>query len=199
MRRRSYKYLVLAVFLLLPGSLFAQAIPDISLPVIDGIRSARNGEEASTSLMLIMLVTFLSLAPAIIMMMTSFTKVVIVFDFVRRALSLQNMPPNQVLFGLAIFLTIFIMAPTIQEFNKVALNPYLNGDGMTTTEFVQEGVKPFRSFMIRQIGKDGASEIALFVEMSGKDRNAIKSVDDIDTYILIPAFMLSEIKKAFII
>ncbi len=199
MRRRSYKYLVLAVFLLLPGSLMAQAIPDISLPVIDGIRSARNGEEASTSLMLIMLVTFLSLAPAIIMMMTSFTKVVIVFDFVRRALSLQNMPPNQVLFGLAIFLTIFIMAPTIQEFNKVALNPYLNGDGMTTTEFVQEGVKPFRSFMIRQIGKDGASEIALFVEMSGKDRNAIKSVDDIDTYILIPAFMLSEIKKAFII
>lgn len=150
-------------------------------------------------MMLIMLVTFLSLAPAIIMMMTSFTKVVIVFDFVRRALSLQNMPPNQVLFGLAIFITIFIMAPTIQEFNKVALNPYLSGEDMSTTEFVEEGVKPFRSFMIRQIGKDGASEIALFVEMSGKDRTQIKSVDDIDTYILIPAFMLSEIKKAFII
>ena len=199
MQRRILKFIVLAACLLLPGSLMAQAIPDISLPVIDGIRSTRNGQEASTSLMLIMLVTFLSLAPAIIMMMTSFTKVVIVFDFVRRALSLQNMPPNQVLFGLAIFLTIFIMAPTIQEFNKVALTPYLDGDGMSTTEFVQEGVKPFRGFMIRQIGKDGASEIALFVEMSGKDRNEIKSIDDIDTYILIPAFMLSEIKKAFII
>ena len=187
------------LLLLCPVSLMAQAIPDINLPVIEGIRSARNGQEASTSLMLIMLVTFLSLAPAIIMMMTSFTKVVIVFDFVRRALSLQNMPPNQVLFGLAIFLTIFIMAPTIQEFNKVALNPYLSGGDMSTTEFVEKGVKPFRSFMIRQIGKDGASEIALFVEMSGKDRNEIKSVEDIDTYILIPAFMLSEIKKAFII
>ena len=199
--RRLSTYLTFAALLLLlsPVSLMAQAIPDINLPVIEGIRSARNGQEASTSLMLIMLVTFLSLAPAIIMMMTSFTKVVIVFDFVRRALSLQNMPPNQVLFGLAIFLTIFIMAPTIQEFNKVALNPYLSGDDMSTTEFVEEGVKPFRSFMIRQIGKDGASEIALFVEMSGKDRNEIKSVEDIDTYILIPAFMLSEIKKAFII
>lgn len=201
MRRRNSRIIQLfAVFLLLsPASIMAQAIPDISLPVIEGVRSARNGQEASTSLMLIMLVTFLSLAPAIIMMMTSFTKVVIVFDFVRRALSLQNMPPNQVLFGLAIFITIFIMAPTIQEFNKVALNPYLSGEDMSTTEFVEEGVKPFRSFMIRQIGKDGASEIALFVEMSGKDRTQIKSVDDIDTYILIPAFMLSEIKKAFII
>jgi flagellar biosynthetic protein FliP len=169
------------------------------IPTIEGLRPARDGREASFSLMLIMLLSVLSLAPALIMMITSFTKVVIVFDFVRRALSLQNMPPNQVLFGLAIFVSIFIMAPTLREFNETALQPYIKGKNASTATFLEEGIKPFRKFMIHQIGKDGAKEIGLFVTMSGKKREEIKSVDDIDSYILIPAFMLSEIKKAFII
>jgi flagellar biosynthetic protein FliP len=169
------------------------------IPTIEGLRGAKNGQEASLSLMLILLLSVLSLAPALIMMFTAFTKVVIVFDFVRRALSLQNMPPNQVLFGLAVFVTIFIMAPTLREFNDSALQPYIKGKGMSTTEFMSKGMVPFRKFMIRQIGKDGAKEIGLFIALSGKNREDIKSIDDIDSYIIIPAFMLSEIKKAFII
>lgn len=187
------------VLFLLASGLSAQEIPGLPVPVIEGVRAARSGREASTSLALIMLVTVLSLAPALIMMMTSFTKVVIVFDFVRRALALQNMPPNQVLFGLALFVTFFIMAPTFREFNETALNPYIRGDGMSTPTFIEKGMIPFRKFMIKQIGKDGAKEIALFVKLSGKDAKSVKTVDDIDSYILVPAFMLSEIKKAFII
>ena len=190
--------LFLLVFFSGAGTLFAQVPADFQIPVIDGIRGARNGQEASVSLMLILLVTVLSLAPALVMMMTSFTKVVIVFDFVRRALALQNMPPNQVLFGLAIFVTAFIMAPTLKEFNEVALQGYLDGK-METRPFIEKGMGPFRKFMIRQIGKDGAKEIGLFISLSGKNRDSFKTVDDIDSYILIPAFMLSEIKKAFII
>jgi flagellar biosynthesis protein FliP len=187
-----------AFYFFAADSIAAQELPDFQIPVIEGVRGARNGKDASTSLMLIMFVTVLSVAPALIMMMTSFTKVVIVFDFVRRALALQNMPPNQVLFGLAIFVTAFIMAPTLKDFNKTALDPYMNGR-MDTQKFIVEGIKPFRQFMIRQIGKDGAKEIGLFVNLSGKDPKTIKTVEDIDTYIVIPAFMLSEIKKAFII
>lgn len=180
------------------GSLHAQVPEGFEIPVIDGVRGARSGEEASMSLMLILMVSVLSLAPALVMMMTSFTKVVIVFDFVRRALALQNMPPNQVLFGLAIFISAFIMAPTLKEFNEKALQPYIEGQS-STSSFIEDGIVPFRKFMIKQIGKDGAKEVGLFVTLAGKTKDEIKTIDDIDSYILIPAFMLSEIKKAFII
>lgn len=191
--------LLVAGGLIFAGSLAAQEIPGLPVPVLENLRAARNGQEASTSLALILLITVLSLAPALVMMMTSFTKVVIVFDFVRRALALQNMPPNQVLFGLALFLTFFIMAPTFREFNETALNPYIRGQGMSTPRFIEKGMIPFRKFMIKQIGKDGAKEVSLFVKLSGKKVSDVKSVEDIDSYILVPAFMLSEIKKAFII
>ncbi|MCS7205239.1 MAG: flagellar type III secretion system pore protein FliP [Leptospiraceae bacterium] len=186
------------VILFFVSELFAQEIPNLTIPVIEGVRAARNGQEASTSLMLILLVSILSLAPALIMMMTSYTKIVIVLDFVRRALALQNMPPNQVLFSLALFLTFFIMAPTFREFNERALEPYLRNE-LSTTEFLDRGIEPFRKFMIKQIGKDGGKEIALFVKLAGKDISQIQKLDDIDTYIVVPAFMLSEMKKAFII
>ena len=189
---------LLTLFLALGAELSAQNLGNFQIPVFDGVRGAKDGKEASLSLLLVLLLSLLSLAPALIMMMTCFTKVIIVFDFVRRALALQNMPPNQVLFGLALFITGFIMAPTIKEFNKVSLQPYIAGK-TSTQVFLEEGIKPFRRFMIRQIGKDGAKEISLFVKLSGQDISKIKSVEDIDSYILIPAFMLSEIKKAFII
>jgi len=191
-------FLFILIFLM-PIMLYSQEIPNISIPVIPGVRAAKNGQEASMSLMLILLVSFLSLAPALIMMITSYTKIIIVLDFIRRALALQNMPPNQVLFSLGLFLTFYIMAPTIKEFNESALQPYLEGNKISTPQFLQKAIVPFRKFMIKQIGKDGAKEIALFVKLAGKNLQDIKSIEDIDTYILIPAFMLSEMKKAFII
>lgn len=193
------KILIFLGICLLPvGSLLAQVPSGFEIPVIEGLRGARNNSEASFSLFLILLLGLLSLAPALIMMVTSFTKVIIVFDFIRRALALQNMPPNQVLFGLAIFVTAFIMVPTLKEFNEKALDPYLKGQSNTAT-FFNEGIKPFRKFMIQQIGNDGAKEVGLFVTLSGKEVKSIKNIDDIESYILVPAFMLSEIKKAFII
>ncbi len=198
MKKRPMLLFLGIVLLIWGGGVYAQVPSDFQIPVIEGLRGAKNGSEASLSLFLILLVSVLSLAPALVMMMTSFTKVVIVFDFVRRALALQNMPPNQVLFGLALFVTLFIMAPTLKEFNEVALDPFMSGK-VTTVGFLEKGMSPFRKFMIRQIGKDGAKEVGLFVTLSGKKKEDIKSIEDIDSYILVPAFMLSEIKKAFII
>ncbi len=199
--KKTLGYFIVGIFCILFTNtpLLAQTVLDnFQIPVIEGIRGARDGSEASLSLFLILLLSLLSLAPALVMMLTSFTKIVIVFDFIRRALALQNMPPNQVLFGLAIFVTAFIMVPTFKEFNEVALDPYMSGES-DTRAFIENGIEPFRKFMIRQIGKDGGSEISLFVTLAGKTKEDIKTIADIDSYILIPAFMLSEIKKAFII
>jgi flagellar biosynthetic protein FliP len=185
----------------LPTELMAQSntgkstkipIPNLSF----NVNEASGPKETSLSLMILFLVTILSLAPAIVMSVTSFTKVVIVFDFVRRALSLQNLPPNQVMMGLALFVTFFIMAPTIGKINDQSLQPYLNGK-IGQSEFIDGSLKPLREFMIRQLGKDGAKDVALFLRI-GKVQN-VKSFDDVPSYVLVPAFMLSEIKKAFII
>ena len=192
-------FCLVVALLVCSSGLSAQGLEQFQIPVISGVRGAKNGQEASLSLFLILLLSLLSLAPALIMMMTSFTKVIIVFDFVRRALALQNMPPNQVLFGLALFVTAFIMAPTIKDFNESALQPYIHGKNTSAQVFAEKGIQPFRKFMMRQIGKDGAKEIGLFIKISKKNPDEIKSIEDIDSYILIPAFMLSEIKKAFII
>lgn len=167
-------------------------IPNLSF----NVNEAKGPKETSLSLMILFLVTILSLAPAIVMSVTSFTKVVIVFDFVRRALSLQNLPPNQVMMGLALFVTFFIMAPTIGKVNDQALQPFLDGK-IDQSQFIEGSMKHLREFMIRQLGKDGAKDVALFLKI-GKVQN-VKSFEDVPSYVLVPSFMLSEIKKAFII
>ncbi|MCB1176689.1 MAG: flagellar type III secretion system pore protein FliP, partial [Leptospiraceae bacterium] len=160
------------------------------------VNEARTPRETSLSLMILFLVTILSIAPAIVMSMTSFTKIVIVMDFVRRALAIQNLPPNQVMMGLALFMTFFIMAPTLKKVNDRAFTPYIDGK-IETTQFFERAMVPIRQFMIRQIGKDGTKDVALFVKL-GRIKK-VESYDDVPSYVLIPAFMLSEIKKAFII
>lgn len=176
------------------GSIFAQQVP---IPRVDfNITQAKNPQQVALSLQILLLLTILSLAPAIILMLTSFTKIIIVFDFMKRALSLQNMPPNQVMVSLALFITFFIMAPTFDEMNKKAITPYLDGK-ISNTGFFKEAASPLRKFMIKQIGREGIKEIALFVRLSKAERP--KKIDDVSMQVLIPAFMLTEIKKAFII
>lgn len=173
---------------------FGQQIP---IPRIDfNVGPARGPQEVAVSLQILLLITLLSMAPAIVLMLTAFTKIIIVFDFIKRALSLQNMPPNQVMVSLAIFLTFFIMAPTFDEMNRKAISPYLDGK-ISATKFFQEAAAPLRRFMIKQIGKDGVKEVALFIKLSKSERP--KNFQDVPMQVLIPAFMLSEIKKAFII
>ncbi|HPJ14769.1 MAG TPA: flagellar type III secretion system pore protein FliP [Spirochaetota bacterium] len=155
------------------------------------ITEAKAPKDVALSLQVMFLITILSLAPAIAMMMTSFTRVVIVLDFVRRALSLQQMPPTQVIVGLAIFLTGFIMAPTLKNINETALQPYINGK-ITNEQFIDNGIKPLRAFMFRQTRE---KDIALFIELGKIEKP--KTQDDVPTYCLVPAFMISELKKSF--
>ena len=180
-------------FFLLPpflGSIGAQEIP---IPKIDfNITQAQGPKEVSLSLQILLLITLLSMAPAIILMLTSFTKIIIIFDFIKRALSLQNMPPNQVLVSLAIFLTFFIMAPTFHQINKKALTPYLEGK-IKNDAFFKEASLPLRKFMINQIGKEGIKEVALFIKLSKEKRP--KNFSEVPFHVLVPAFMLTEIKR----
>ena len=148
----------------------------------------------STTLRIILVLTVISLAPSILIMMTSFTRIIIVLHFLRTALGTQTTPPNQVMIGLALFLTIFIMSPTINDINTTAVQPLANNE-ITAQEAFELGQKPVRTFMIRQIGNSD-SELRLFLDLAGIDK--IDSADDVPMTSLIPAFVLSEMKKAFI-
>lgn len=163
-------------------------IPNISLD-IGG--EAKDPEGVSQALQILALLTVLSLAPAILILVTSFTRIVVVLSFVRSALATQQMPPNQVLVGLALFLTFFVMAPTWQEVNREALQPYLKGE-ITQEQAFSRGMQPLRSFMFRQTRE---KDLALFVKMSEIHRP--RTYRDIPNYVLIPAFVISELKTAF--
>ncbi|MDH5719113.1 MAG: flagellar type III secretion system pore protein FliP [Spirochaetia bacterium] len=174
--------------------LISQEIP---IPKIDfNITEAQGPKEVALSLQILLLITLLSMAPAIILMLTSFTKIIIIFDFIKRALSLQNMPPNQIMVSLALFMTFFIMAPTFNEINEKALEPYLEGK-IQATNFFENASLPIRDFMSRQIGTEGVKEVALFIKLSKSPPP--KTEKDIPFFVLVPAFMLTELKKAFIV
>jgi len=147
--------------------------------------------QISFAIQILALLTALSLAPGFFIMVTSFTRIVVVFSFLRHALSTQQMPPNQILIGLALFLTIFVMTPTWIETKKEALDPYLKGE-ITQEEAFKRGIEPIRSFMLKQTRKN---DLSLFIGLSMGERP--KTPQDVSTYILIPAFITSELKTAF--
>ncbi|HOT43788.1 MAG TPA: flagellar type III secretion system pore protein FliP [Spirochaetota bacterium] len=155
------------------------------------IKEAAAPRDVALSLQVLFLLTILTLAPAIIMMMTAFTRVVIVMDFIKRALSLQQMPPNQIIIGFSLFLTFFIMAPTFTKINEDALQPYLKGK-IDNEAFFNKGMEPLRVFMFKQTRE---KDIALFIKLAKLPKP--KNQKDVPTYCLIPAFMISELKRAF--
>ena len=183
---------ILGIFLIQIG--YAQPKPPPPpVPPIPPIKIEIGGEGGGfmNAIRIMLLLTILTLAPSILIMITSFTRIVIVFFFLRQALALQQTPPNQVLVGLSLFLTIYIMGPTLQDVYKNAYKPYseakLNEEG-----FIGEAIKPFRKFMFAQVRE---KELALFVKLSKSPRP--KNKDDVSVFTLIPAFMVSEIKTAF--
>jgi len=180
-------FLVLAVLLAAPAS--AQVLPKVTI----GIDQARSPQEASITLQLVFLMTVLSLAPGIIMLMTPFTRIVVVMGFVKKALGAQTVPPNQIVVGLSLLLTWFVMQPQINQINDTALQPYL-AQQIGYKEGLQRAMKPMRSFMLRQCGEN---ELAVMVRVSKTPRPA--TVDDIPDAVLIPAFVMSELKTAFVI
>jgi flagellar biosynthetic protein FliP len=132
-----------------------------------------------------------SLLPTILIVMTSFTRIVIVLSFVRSAIGVPQLPPNQVLIGLSLFLTIFVMAPTWQAINRDAVQPYLRGEIDQRTA-LDRGLQPLRDFMFRQTRE---RDIALFMDLGNLPRP--RTPDDVPTWVLVPAFILSELKTAF--
>ncbi len=158
------------------------------------ITSNAGSGNLSASLQMLLVLTVLTLAPSILIMMTSFTRIIVVLHFVRSALGTQTTPPNQVLIGLALFLTLFIMTPVVTQINEEAVQPFESGE-MTQEEALNAGLKPIRTFMLKQTNR---SDIKLFLEIQGNDKE-IKSEEDIPTIVLLPAFMISELRTAFII
>ncbi|MCQ6274107.1 flagellar type III secretion system pore protein FliP [Bacillus sp. V3B] len=148
-------------------------------------------EDVATSVKLVLLLTVLSLAPSILILMTCFTRIMIVLSFVRTALATQQMPPNQVLIGLSLFMTFFIMAPTFQEVNNEALTPLFNNE-INLEEAYENAVVPFKEFMSAHTRQ---KDLALFLEYGKIDQP--ESIQDIPLTALVPAFAISELKTAF--
>jgi flagellar biosynthetic protein FliP len=157
------------------------------------VRSPETGQEVAFSIQLLLLLTILSLAPSIVILLTSFLRISIVLDFIKRALSLQQVPPGQVLMGIAFFLTLFIMWPTFTEVYDRAIVPMTEGQ-LTVQEAYGEAEKPFRLFMYSQM-RSSPENIELFMTMRGLPKPA--SLADVPTYILVPAFILNELTVSF--
>lgn len=189
---RKILFIVVLLFIAAP-EIHAQA-STIPFPKIGiNVGQAQSGEDVSTTLQILLLLTVLSLAPSLLIMTTSYLRIIIVFHFLKNALGTQQMPPSQLLAGIALFITFFVMAPTWSRVNDLALKPLMDGE-MTVEEAYDKGIEPIREFMFTQVRNE---DLALFVDMSGieqpQDRN------DLPTYILVPAYALSELRAGFII
>ncbi len=159
------------------------------------LNTDEDANSLSSSLQMLMVLTVISLAPSILIMVTSFTRIIIILHFVRSALGLQTTPPNQVIIGLSLFLTFFIMSPIFTQVNNDALQPLSKGT-ITQEEAWDAGVAPFRTFMLEQTRP---KDLRLFLDIAGIDRNNLESLNEIPITVIIPSFIISELQKAFII
>ncbi|MCD6397387.1 MAG: flagellar type III secretion system pore protein FliP [Spirochaetaceae bacterium] len=166
----------------------------INIPFIDlSVRPANDNKEVTLSLQILIFLALLTLSPSILILMTPFLRIAIVFDFVKRALSLQQVPPTQVMMGVALFLTLFIMWPTIQEVNDNAFKPFSAGE-IGLEELYTNSVGPLRFFMYNQM-KGDYKNIQLFMKLRGLPKPA--NFSEVPTYVLIPAYVLNELTIAF--
>jgi flagellar biosynthesis protein FliP len=168
-----------------------------SLPSSFKLPDLTSRDNFSSAMQIVILLTVLSLAPAILIMMTSFTRIIIVLSLLRQALGTQQLPPNQVLIGLSLFMTFLVMGPTWERVNNEALKPYMDGK-MDQKTALATAQAPVREFMIRQIrASENDADVVLFAQAAGQP--SPKKWDDVKTMTLIPAFMLSELKTAFLL
>lgn len=194
MGRRSGLILAAGMMVLFAcGELSARTAPgEFSLPAIPGVTPADTPQKISGTLQLLFLLTVLSLAPAILIMTTCFTRIVVVLALLRQALAAQQIPPNQVLVGLALFLTFMIMAPVWSQVNDVALSPLMDGQ-ITSKEAYDRGIVPVREFMLKHVRR---SDLGLFLRLAKVPSET--RIADVPTTVLIPSFIVSELKSAFI-
>ena len=193
---KKYIPAIVLVFLLFvsAGQTFAQkSTTTIPLPSIGlDIKSSDKPEDVSVTLQILLLMTVLSLAPSIMIMTTAYLRIIIVFHFLKNALGTQQMPPGQLLAGIALFITFFIMAPTWNKVNDVAIKPLMDGK-ITVEQAYDQGIEPIRQFMFKHVRDE---DLELFVGMSNIERP--KNRTELPTYILVPAFALSELRAGFI-
>lgn len=186
-----YRWLPVLLLLLLlaaaPESQAQQGFPALT------VTTEPDGSQSYTvTLQILVLMTALSFIPAALMMMTSFTRIIVVFAILRQAIGLQQTPSNQMLIGLALFLTFFIMSPIFNEVNEVAIQPYIN-ETMGPEEAIESGIAPMRRFMLAQTREN---DLALFIRLADQE-GQIDTPEDVPINILIPAFVTSELKTAF--
>ena len=181
-------FFAMIAYLMSSGVVMAQVtVPNINLTV----GGSGAPEDLTKGLQILIVLTILTLAPSILILMTSFTRIVIVLALVRQAIGTPSLPPNQIIIGLSVILTFFVMAPTFETIHQTALEPYSKGE-MAQDEAFKKGMEPLRAFMFKQTNE---KDLALFVKMS-----KIKQPDvlaDVPTYVLIPSFIISELKRAF--
>ncbi len=181
---------IAALFLIvIPGRTPALAQPQED----ELVRTLEEGARSNSLVQLLIVVTLLALIPTILICMTCFTRVVVILSFVRNAIGTAQLPPNQVIIGVALFLSLFIMAPVAQRINQEAVRPYMDGS-IPREEAFRRGLEPLREFMLRQTDE---KDLALFLDLSSEQRP--ESPEQVPTLVLVPAFVVSELKKAFII
>lgn len=189
--RRVWVFIALAAGLLLASGDVSHA--QLTIPRIPFVEPATSPEDVSVTLQVLFLLTLLSLAPSILIMVTAFTRIIVVLSLLRQALATQQLPPNQVLVGLALFLTFMVMAPVWNEVNAGAITPYLNRE-VGPEEAFQRALVPVRDFMFNQTRKQ---DLRLFLDLSEVEKAETRG--DVPTTVLIPAFIISELRRAFVI
>lgn len=185
--------IVTGMSMMMTGSVSAADGDDSNLISI-GI-SAGDGTDMASVLQMLLVLTVIALAPSILIMLTSFTRIVIVMHFTRAAIGTQTVPPNQVIVGLSLFLTIFIMSPTFGEIYESAILP-LSKNEISAEEAYNTGVKPLRTFMLKQTS---TKDLDTFLAIAGYEEASVTSEDDITMQVLVPSFIISELRIAFII
>ncbi len=166
----------------------------LQVPFVDlTIREPEDNREVALSIQLLLLLAVITISPSIIILLTSFLRIAVVFDFIRRALSLQQVPPNQILMGIALFMTLFIMWPTLTDIYENSFKPFAEGD-MTIEEMYDGAEAPLRRFMFTQM-QGNHKDIQLFMKLA--DREKPETAADVPTYVLIPAYVLHELTVAF--
>lgn len=187
-------FIILFVALFSFVNLHAQQAPTtVPFPKINiGVGTAQNGSDVSLTLQILLLMTILSLAPSLIIMTTSYLRIIIVFHFLKSAMGTQQMPPSQLLAGVALFITFFIMAPTWNKVNDEALKPLMDNK-LTVQQAYDKGIEPIRQFMFKNVREE---DLELFVGLSNQPRP--QNRNEVSTFILVPAFVLSELRIGFI-
>lgn len=189
---------LIIVMLLNVQSVEASTVESLELPGMTiNLNKEADQADMSATLQMIMVITIIALAPSILIMMTAFLRIIISLHFIRSALGTQTMPPNQILVGIALFLTFFVMSPVIAEIKTVAIEPYEQGI-ITQEKALEEGVLPLKDFMLKQTRDE---DIALFMDIAGKEAitNQSEILTQMPLHVLIPAFIISELRAGFII